>query len=539
MSKSLYSKISLYAFILVCLFSESFSFILDETEPPVLRLALNGSNLGDIEKIVISKLLKERDFPIQPFNITEDIQILGKISFDLDNIILKITNSTDAEIYLQFAEDKNLNFVLNLLNGEVTFDYNFTSGLMASSGNSTVYLNNISLSLNNTIIQVQNEYEPEKFGPGLQIDSIVFNDFDFEFIFSKNGTFEKFIKYFNKNLKTVLLKIIENELNSESILSSINNYLNDTVKKLRLNVQINDILQIEQSLNISYSMNEEPIIKDNILEVSLEGRLVGDNYHYNVTNNITLPHIYNNTELLTNKSINSVLSQFIFNNALDFMYFYGIFSIEITNDTIGFDLNVGIISGVIVEITNNYTADQKVKIITNAYNSPILNLYDSDKIKVIMFENIQIFVYNKTEINGDVGTIPIDANSEIDIEADFSVKDDVIQLKITSIKMINFEVLKSLVGEINTDKVINNFNSLILIYLSSINKGIKNLIDKIPMPITIDNITLNELEVQTHTNYLQVDLSPILDTLSFFIRNSPNSVYWKVMNEKSLNKIFY
>ena len=515
------SKISIYLFVFVCLFSKSFLFFLPE--PPVIRLALNGSNLGDIERIVVAKLLKEREISLDPVNYTDNIQILGKMNISLDNIVIKITNSTDAEISLTFAEEKNINFILNLLQGEITFTYNFYTGLVSSSGNGTAYLNNISLSLNNTVIQVKNDHEPEKFGPGIQIDSVAFNDMDLKFSFDKNGTLEKLLKYINKNFKVLLLKIAENELNKESFLSSINDKLLDVFKSIELNIPIDNLLKIENNLNISFSMNEEPIIKNNTLEVSLEGRLTGDSYTYYDVNNITLPHIYNNTELFTQKSINSVVSQFIFNNALDFMKYYGIFDLVITNDTLGLsEINVGLISIIINEMTKVYNSSQKVKIITNATDSPILRLNENNKIIVNLFQNVKFFVYNQTEKYGneDIGTIAVDANTELEVEATFNVKDDKIELTVSSITMLTFDVINSLIGEINIQKVKDNFkNACTLMILPTINNKIKELIDSLPKPLRYQDILFSKLEVQSHVDYLKIDLSPKLDSIFKFLLN--------------------
>ena len=71
------------------------------------------------------------------------------------------------------------------------------------------------------------------------------------------------------------------------------------------------MLQIEDNVNISFSMNEEPIIKDNILEISFEAELKGDLYKYEENNNITLPHLINNFDFLKEKTINGVLSHLL------------------------------------------------------------------------------------------------------------------------------------------------------------------------------------------------------------------------------------
>ena len=518
---SLNMKTFLYLLIFITLFSKSLLFLSEENNrnirvPPAVRLTLNGNNIADIEKIAISKILTEREFKLGPITLEQDIVILGKLSLVLNNTVIKLTNSTDAKIDLQFAEEKNINFILNLLKGEITFDYTFYTGFISSTGNATLYLNNISLSLNNTFIQVRNELEPEKFGPGLQIESILLNDLDIDFAFTKKGTFEKLLKYFIKNLKTIILKVAENQINKKSLLSKINGFLYDLLKNIKLSIPINNLLGIEENLNISFSMNEEPIAKNNILQVSLELEIIGDNYIYDETNNITLPHLYNNTELFTEKAINAIISQFIINNALDVVTFLGKLNLEITNDTLGIaEISVGLISALISEITREYKANQKLKIITNAVNSPVIKFNENNKVKLTLYENLQFFVYNQTEnINEDIGTIPIVADSELEVEATFNVNGDAISITVSSMTMLTFEVKKSLVGEINSQKVVNNFKTFSFLMLGNVNNKIKSLIDKLPKPLIFEGILINELAAKSYNDCIKIDLSPILDAFT-------------------------
>ena len=503
-------------FIFLSIFSNS--FLLEEcdnsiTNPPVLRLTINPDNLGAIEKYAIEKLLAEREFTIDPITVSEDVDFLGKLDLTLNNIIIKITNMTDAEIYLSFVETKNINFILNILNGEITFDYELKTGLISGKGNSTLYINNISLSLNNTLIQIPNEHEPEKLGPGLKIKGVSFNDLDMNMTFSKNGTLEKLLKYLNKNLKTILLKIGENEINKKEALRKINDMLYDLFKSISLNIPIDNLLQTNDNVNISFSMNEEPIIKNNVLELSLEAEVKSDNFKYNETNNIILPHIINNYNLFTEKTLNGVVSQFILNNVLDILSFFGKLNFEINNDTIGLEqLNVGTLSLIIRELTNVYKAALQGKIITDAIDGPILKINDKNKLNIKLFENLKFIVFNDTQyFNEDIGDIAVDADSTIEIEATFYFNDTDIQLTLDSITMLTFEVRNSLVGDINIARVISNFQTIVKsLFLASINNNIKQKIQELTKPFSFENINLSELVVQSYENYFKFDLSPTL-----------------------------
>ena len=507
----------LYILTIISIFSKSKILLYNnQLNLPTLRLALNGKNLGDLEKIVIKKLLTEQEIIIDTIVVSENIEYLGDLELTLNNTIIKITNSTEAELYLSFAEEKNINFILNILNGEIYFDYNFKTVLLSAEGNGMALIKNLSLSLNNTIIQVPNEHEPEKKGPGLRIDGVSFNNIDMNLLFNKNGTFEKLLKYFNKNLKMIVLKIAENELNKKTVLERINRDLYNLFKRMILNIPINYLLKIEDNVNISFSMNEEPIIKNNFLELSLEAELIGDNYKYEENNNITLPHLLNNSDFLTEKTINGILSQFIINNVLDLLFYFGKFNFIITNDTLSIkEINVGSISAFINEITNGYASDQKVKIYANAIDNPLIIIHDKNKLNLKLFENLKFFIFNKTEyIYEDIGTIPIEADSELEIEANFYFNDTNIQLTLTSISMKRFEVRKTLVGEIDSEKVKTNFNSFIPFMIGNINNNINKIIQEILKPIHFEDIIFKELVIQSFENYLKFDLSLILALLN-------------------------
>ena len=510
----------LILFLLIISFSES-NLLSDKNiiKIPDVRLTLDGNNLGDLEIIALTKI-KENHLSLGTIKISEEIPILGKLDLILENTIFKITNISDSNISLYFEEEKDINFIINLLQGEITFDYKFETGIISSSGNATTDLKNLSLVLNNTIIQVPNEYEPEKLGPGIKINYIGFQDFDLEIAFSKNTTFEKLIRYFNKNLKSVLISVAQNELKKQNILNNINENLYDLFKKTILHIPINNLFNTTENINISFSMNEEPIIKNSILQLSLEAEIKGENYIYEEVNNITLPHIINNPNLLTNKAINSVISQFLFNNILDALFFFGKLNLDITNDTIGMEINVGLISGIIKEIQTGYSASQKVKIMTKAVDNPILKINEQNQLKISLFENLKFFVYNNTNyLSEEIGTIPVDANSNIEIEANFNVNHTDIKLTIISINMNTFEVQNSLVGDIDTERVIKNFKSLISLYMSTINKQISSKIEELPKPLNIEGVLLNELLIQSFEDYLKADLSPIISNIIKYLKH--------------------
>ena len=502
--------------IILCFIFKSFSLdpLENEQELPIIKLALNSQNIGEIEKIIISKFLSEKEFILPQVNISEDVNFIGNIKLFLNNISMTIANNTEADLY--FLEEDNLNAIIHKLQGKILFNYFFISNFINSEGNGTISITNMKLKINNTLVQVQNSHEPEKYITGLNINSIAIDDIDLEFYFSKNGTFEKLMKYINNNLKNLLMKVMEIELNKN--LTNINKKLEETFSNIDMNMPIK-MEGIDEDLKLSVSMKEKPIIKNNFLELSFEGVIKGEHYDYDEINNISLPCIVNNTDLITNKTINSIISQFIINNALDVLYFFGKLNAEITNDTVGIsELSVGMLSGFIREFsynTSGYRASQKAKIITNALSSPKLNINNNNSIILQLNENLSFFVYNETTYsNESIGTIPIIAESILEINANFNLNEKDIQLKINSIQMLSFDVKKSLIGEIDNGRVISQFNNLIAIYYQSINNQIKNMTDELKQKlINYEGINFSDIYAKSYEDYIKVDISPVLVSL--------------------------
>ena len=179
------------------------------------------------------------------------------------------------------------------------------------------------------------------------------------------------------------------------------------------------------------------------------------------------------------------------------------------------EINVGTISIFINEITRKYASNQKIKIYANAINNPIIIIHEKNKLNLKLFENLKFFVFNETDyLYEDIGTIPIDADSELNIEANFYFNDTNIQLTLTSVSMIKFEVKDSLVGEIDSEKVKTNFNSVIPLFIGIINNNIDKIIQEFPKPIHFEDINFNKLVIQSFEDYLKFDLSPILALLN-------------------------
>lgn len=512
------SKLSRYIYLILLIVffpltkSNLFESLENKLQFPILKLAINGQKIKELEKIIILRFLSQKELNLNEFNISENIPFLGEIKFGLNDMILKISNNTDADIF--FVEENNLNVILNNFQGKINFNYKFFSKIITGEGQGSILIKNLSLQVNNTLIQVKNNYEPEKDIIGVKIDLIKINDIQFEFNLSKNGTFEKLAKYFNQNLKKFLINVLKKEISKIDTIKQINSKLLDIFKNINLNIPIK-IKEIDDELKLSFSIDEKPYIKNHFLEISLKGEIKGNNYIYDKINNITLPCIINNTELISDKNINSIISQFIINNILDVFYFYGKFNIDITHDTLNLkELNIGEISIIIKEMKAYYNRTQEVKIMTKAISSPLINLYDKNIIQITLNENLKFFVFNESEnSNKRIGTIPVDADTILQIMGNFNIDESYIKLNIKSILMKAFEIKKSLIGDINTENVINQFDKTInnSFVLSFVNQKVSNITEEIKQKIiNYQGINFSDIYGKSYENYIKIDISPFL-----------------------------
>ena len=179
------------------------------------------------------------------------------------------------------------------------------------------------------------------------------------------------------------------------------------------------------------------------------------------------------------------------------------------------ELNVGLLSLIIEEIRDYYSASQKFKIITKALSAPILELNNNNILNISLNENLSFFIYDKSNnLNEETGTIPIIADCDIRIIAEFKINNTDIELIIKSLDLIFFKVKKSLIGEIDEVRVINNFYNLIGLIISNINKYldvyIKNIKEFI---INIEGIDFSDIFAKSFENYIKVDLSPVLSVM--------------------------
>ena len=80
-------------------FSNTQISVENELQNTTIRLALNGQNLYDIEKIIVSKFLSGREIPLSPIELSQNISFIGNINLTLNNIIIKLQNILNADIF--------------------------------------------------------------------------------------------------------------------------------------------------------------------------------------------------------------------------------------------------------------------------------------------------------------------------------------------------------------------------------------------------------------------------------------------------------
>ena len=80
--------------------------------------------------------------------------------------------------------------------------------------------------------------------------------------------------------------------------------------------------------------------------------------------------------------------------------------------------------------------------------------------------------------------------------------------------MLSFEIMNSLVGDVDVENAKKNFNNLVKLYLSQINKKIKEKVENLRQAlINYKGINFTNIFGKSYENYIKVDISPILISL--------------------------
>lgn len=484
-----------------------FLFALAKSDDPIypsLRYGLSNEQIKDIEVIIISEFLNNKEIPIQGIYYKEKIDFLGTVEFNMTNATFKFINLTEKTLTIHIGDENHISFILNDANACVNFNYTFKSNFYSNEGTASIKLTNTTLTIVNKVISIQNKKEPNKKGPGVEIESLTLTSANIEFVFEHEGPLEKIIEFIITNIKDAFIEIIQKKFN-ESYRPIFNKEIAEYLANTELSFPINGT-----SLTVSYSMNEEPTITQTGIEMSFEAEIYSDKCRYpGKTYNI--PHITKSTS-----TIDLILSQFIIDNYLYIMYNETQFETTLkSEDTYPMNLTVSTFKDIFPGLETKYEPSAKVDLKIKGFKAPIASFIEG-KTQITGYFNIAIYVRtSETE-----SELAVSGDAVLDSTINFSIQKGVIKLEIASLKILEFKNIQSNIGEVTEEDVLANAEKVIGTYLILINLGIAASVSQIKIP-SIGNIHLDQTDISVHEHYLSIGVSPYIEEtlLKSFTRN--------------------
>ena len=490
------SKMNLVVSLLISTLLLSF-VKLQEVIHPSLRYGLNNEQMKDIELIIISQFLNNKEIPIDDIKIKEKIDFLGTVELNITEIIFKFVNLTESALSIHFEEENKVRVVLKEVKAILDFKYNFQSNFYSNDGKGAAKLNNATLTLVNSLVSIKNQKEPQKKGPGIQIESLDISSADFTFEFEHAGPLEKIIQFVIINLKDALVEVIQKRFN-EHYRPIFNKELEDYLSQIDLSFPI-----INTNLTVSYSMNENPHITNTNLEMSFEAEIYSEKYKY-PGKTYEIPHV-----IKSDSTIDLVISQFLIDNYVYITYKEGNLDFTIKSETTTpMDLTVALFTSIFPGLKDKYETTQLIDLKLKAYDSPFVEFVE-EKAVITLKHNMEVYV-RKDETTSELA---VGGDTIMEAEIKFSITKGEIKGEIVKLVMTQFKKTVSNIGEIDESQVVKSTNDLIDLLLPFLNISLQKSLSSIKIP-SIGNVQLDQTDIKIHKNYLAVGVSPYInDTL--------------------------
>lgn len=490
------SKINLVISLLVSILLLS-NVQLQEVIHPSLRYGLSNEQMKDIELIIISEFLNNKEVPLEDIKIKEKIDFLGTVELNITEIKFKFLNLTESALSVHFEEENIIRFALKEVKSILDFKYNFKSNFYSNDGKGAAKLNNATLTLVNSLTSIKNQKEPQKKGPGIQIESLELLSSDFTFEFDHAGSLEKIIQFVVINLKDALVEVLQKRFN-EHYRPIFNKELEDYLSKIDLSFPITNT-----TLTVSYSMNENPHITNTGIEMSFEAEIYSEEYKY-PGKTYEIPHI-----IKSDSTIDLIVSQYLIDNYAYIMYKEGNLDFTVKSETTSpFNLTVSYLDSVFPGLKEKYETTELIDLKLKAYDFPIVEFVE-EKAVITLKHNMEVYVRK----NDTTSELAVGGDTIIETEIKFSINKGEIKGEIEKLVMIQFKTTLTNIGEIDENQAVKGFNELIEFTLPVLNIVLQNSLSSIKIP-SIGNVQLDQTDIKIHKNYISVGVNPYInDTL--------------------------
>ena len=175
---------------------------------PGLRIGISDEAVLAFERHYATDFLKNlTDISINgPYYELND-PFYGKFELNISNVKMNIPNPDFNALTVIFNNNNIIGKML-LDRIEISFDFRLKTEFYGKTSKGNVILSKVELTINESLYSLKNNHstaERNIYGPGLRIESIELNEFDFEVKFEGDSTLENLIilvvKSFRKDIK--------------------------------------------------------------------------------------------------------------------------------------------------------------------------------------------------------------------------------------------------------------------------------------------------------------------------------------------------
>lgn len=472
------------------------SFVKSEDKVyPSVRYGMNNTQMKEIERAIVQKYLQGKVFDLEEVHFRQKIDFIGTIELNITNSSFRFVDITDNTLDVVLVEPNQIKAIITEAKAKIPFDYTFRSNFYSNGGNGTIDITNVTFEIDNNLLTIQSEVEPQKKAPAIGIEKFLISSADFDFVFSKEGALEKLLKYIALNLKNAVLEVVHKKFEND---------WKPQVNKEILNFMSHQNLSFplgNTSMTVSYSMNEDPKIKDNGLQLSLELEIIDKEVKY-PGKTYDIPEISN-----TKTAIEIFVSQYILDNYFYILYKKGQIAFELKGDSVPvMSLTVNIMKGIWKGLDKVYTNTSAIcDLGFVARDGPKAN-FKENLTAVFLPLNMDLLVRNDSK-NESIKDLAVGGEVDVNVNLTFGLKGGNLTADITGVTMENYKITSSKIGEVDTEGVTKAANAMVSLLLSTLNQMIHSAMANITLP-TIGDIHLDNSKLLTHERYIEFGVDP-------------------------------
>ncbi len=458
----------------------------DDDKYPGLRLSLSDGSLSS-QGGLIPSFFNNKSIPLGHHSFDKHIDFLGTVHFNITSSSLRLSNIDQEKLNITMSKPSNIALMMSNLNGTIDFNYTFHSNFYDNEGPGVVRLSNIVLNANVRLFSQKSNASSSlgMLAPGIEIVNFTLVSADMDIDFGNMGDLEKIVKYLVDTLSQAFFDLIKNQ-SSEQI-AEFNTSANQFLSNLSLIQSIPNT-----PLKVKYPLKNSPWVKDHYLSLDFDVEVYGDDFRYS-GKHYELP-TPSEKEILTE----GYLNQFFLESLLYSLYRVNKTNVFLPSELLG-GLTTNTLSYAIPPLAKHYNESRPVDINLTAIDYIYLTL-DDNTTELKLDYKADFIVRASDLVNETAFTADVNGKAE----AKIGMHNGGLFFIIESIKVKEFKVTHSNIGEIKDDYIATVLNTLLYGSIGIAQKQIDEFIEKIKLPTFF-----NKTNVVSHDGYMKLDITPV------------------------------